>query len=40
MQFAAGYGRDGLLFRLAGQVERARPWIDRKPSVCVGAPTG
>jgi amidase len=36
MQFASGFGRDGLLFQLAGQLERARPWIDRRPPVCVG----
>jgi len=35
MQFASGYGRDGLLFQLAGQLERARPWIGRRPPVCV-----
>jgi len=27
------YGEDGALFRLAGQLERARPWRDRKPPV-------
>ena len=34
MQFAAAYGGDGLLIRLAAQLEAARPWIGRKPGVC------
>ena len=34
MQFATGYGGDGLLIRLAAQLEAARPWISRKPGVC------
>lgn len=29
--FTAGYGQDGLLFRLAGQLERARDWTGRRP---------
>ena len=27
------YGEEGLLFRLAGQVERAAPWIGRRAKV-------
>ena len=27
--FSAGFGRDGLLFSLAAQLERARPWWQR-----------
>ncbi len=30
-QFAAGLGRDGVLFALAGQIERARPWHRLSP---------
>ncbi|GGS47205.1 amidase [Streptomyces griseoviridis] len=38
MQFAAGYGREGRLFRLAGQLERAAPWSGRTPAVWAGDP--
>lgn len=36
-QFFAGFGREDLLFSLAGQLERAQPWINRRPSVWAGA---
>ncbi|WP_409239069.1 amidase [Streptomyces sp. PA5.6] len=38
MQFAAGYGEEGLLFRLAGQLEQASPWAGRTPGVWAGGP--
>ncbi|AKJ70210.1 amidase [Pandoraea thiooxydans] len=33
VQFIAPAGAEGMLFRLAGQLERARPWFDRVPEV-------
>jgi amidase len=32
--FAAGYGKDDLLYSLAAQLEEARPWAGRLPPVC------
>ena len=36
MQFMAAYGNDGTLLRLAGQLERAAPWGQRRPPVWAG----
>ncbi|MCS0599651.1 amidase [Streptomyces sp. LP11] len=36
IQFAAGYGREDVLFRLAGQLEQAAPWARRTPAVWAG----
>jgi amidase len=33
MQFVARYGDEATLFQLAGQLERARPWVDRVPGL-------
>jgi len=34
MMFAARFGDEATLFRLAAQLEQARPWKDRRPPVC------
>jgi Asp-tRNA(Asn)/Glu-tRNA(Gln) amidotransferase A subunit family amidase len=33
VHFTAGFGRDGMLFSLAAQLEAARPWAMRRPSL-------
>ncbi|MEU9126631.1 amidase [Kitasatospora sp. NPDC048540] len=40
IQFAAGYGREDVLFRLAGQLEQAAPWARRTPPVRAGGHDG
>jgi amidase len=40
VQCSAGFGREDLLFRLAGQLEQAHPWAGRRPSVCAPPLTG
>jgi Asp-tRNA(Asn)/Glu-tRNA(Gln) amidotransferase A subunit family amidase len=34
VMFAAAAGGEGQLFRLAAQLEQARPWRERRPPVC------
>ncbi len=34
LQFAGRFGDEGTLFALAGQLEQARPWFERRPPVC------
>jgi Asp-tRNA(Asn)/Glu-tRNA(Gln) amidotransferase A subunit family amidase len=37
VQLVARYGDEATLFRLASQLEAARPWFDRKPALVSGA---
>jgi len=34
MQFVGRYGDEATLFRLAGQLEKAKPWSERMPVIC------
>lgn len=36
MMFSARFGDEATLFRLASQLEQARPWREKKPPVCAG----
>ncbi|MEQ8661333.1 MAG: amidase, partial [Gammaproteobacteria bacterium] len=36
LHFTARQGEEGMLLRLAAQLEQARPWAARVPPVCAG----
>ena len=33
VMFSGRFGEDAVLFRLAAQLERAEPWMNRKPQL-------
>jgi amidase len=33
VQFIAPFGDEATLFRLAGQLEKAQPWFDKRPAL-------
>ncbi len=35
VQVVGRYGDEAMLFRIAGQLEAAKPWTNRRPPVCV-----
>jgi amidase len=37
IQLLGRYGDEATILRLSAQLEAARPWIDRRPGVCVGS---
>jgi amidase len=37
VQLVAGQWREDVLFRVAGQLEAARPWATRRPAVWAGS---
>lgn len=37
MQFVGRFAREDVLFSLAGQLEQAQPWKDRRPPICATA---
>jgi amidase len=39
VQFVGRYGDEATILRLAAEVEQARPWVGRRPSICAGMST-